>query len=149
MRNAAKGFRGLLLAAMVVALAACNRQPPLERQARHDLELGKASWATPQLWAKVATLECRPTRMDVCDADGCTSSKSATFIRLTPGNGSYQRCDSKGCNSYHATVSYSGIWTTFALPGAFARVTSDRNFVEVAALNDVLYLYRGDCKETH
>jgi hypothetical protein len=110
------GKTPLLLLAAIVTCASCKRQPTLEDKTNHMLELGVATTATPQLWASAGTLECRPKKKDVCDADGCTTSTPQTFIRLTPSNGSYQRCDSGGCDTYKATVSYSGIWTNMALP---------------------------------
>jgi hypothetical protein len=132
---------------LVGVLGACHRESAMEDQARH-LVASKNPGASAAMWSKVGTLECRASRKDICGPHGCSDSIPQTFVRLTPGAGSYQRCDSKGCENYKANVSYSGIWTTMSLPdnATFARLTNSLDFVEVAAMNDTLYLYRGTCR---
>jgi hypothetical protein len=135
-----------------VFLGGCDSKSPLERKADHLQELNRTSPnATPQTWAQVGTLECRPNKKNVCGVAGCRSSEPRTFLRLKPSDGTYQRCDSQGCDTYKAAVSYSGIWTnmTVADRALLARLTSGLQFVEVTTMNDDFYLYRGTCKPTH
>lgn len=122
-------------------LSACEAQAD-NAPSRFSLDIASA-----ETWRGVPQLVCKPTRMDICGADGCETERPTIEVRWEP-EGAYQRCDAKGCDSYPPTVSYSGIWTEISLPenGNLTKIASDGSYLEVATLNDVAVIYRGQCE---
>lgn len=98
-------------------------------------------------WKGIAALTCKPTRVEACGREGCKEGKPVVEVRWEP-SGTYQRCDTNGCDSYQPKVSYSGIWANIAIPesGMMARITADGQYMEVATINDTALVYHGQCK---
>ncbi len=98
-------------------------------------------------WKGVGMLTCRPAIKNVCGNKGCQSAKPAVWLRLRPEDGHYERCDSKGCDSYKTEVYHSGSWTTMVAPdrAMMARVAYGGDYVESVAQWDALYISHGKC----
>jgi hypothetical protein len=137
-------MRWFLLVA-IAALAGCDNK---DDAAIYLPKAGPTGFVdvTADTWKGVATLTCKPARVEACGRDGCKEGKPLVEVRWEP-SGSYQRCDAKGCDSYQPKVSYSGIWTNISIPesGMMARIAADGQFLEVATLNDFALVYHGQC----
>ena len=131
----------------IVALVACDKSEDTTIYLPKPGPTGFVD-VSADTWKGVAALTCKPVRVDACGRDGCKEGKPVVEVRWEP-NGSYQRCDAKGCDSYQPKVSYSGIWTNIAIPenGMMARITADGQYMEVATLNDMALVYHGQCKK--
>ena len=99
-------------------------------------------------WKGVGSLECRPTRADVCKPDGCASGDPRVSQVFAPATSTYKRCDEKGCDAYQAQVSYSGAWANVAVPdrAMFARIMASGEYYEIVTQMDVVWIYRGQCQ---
>jgi len=98
--------------------------------------------------------QCNFTERSVCGATTCTTKKSpakgGVWIYLTPSQQSYYRCEGDNfddCDHYKATITDSGAFKTFELPGraAFAKVGADLSVTEVVTQMDLVYINRGRC----
>ena len=138
------GSKIVLIAAL--ALAGCDKR---EETTVYLPKPGATGFVdvSADTWKGLATLICKPTRVEACTRKGCKEGKPVVEVRWEP-NGLYQRCDAKGCDSYQPNVSYSGIWTNIAIPesGMMARITADGQYMEVATINDTALVYHGQCK---
>lgn len=138
--------RWLLLIA-IVAAAGCDKK---DDASSYLPKAGPAGFVdvSADTWRGVAALTCKPAHVEACGREGCKESNPVVEVRWEP-NGSYQRCDAKGCDSYEPQVSYSGIWTNIAIPenGLMARIAADGQYMEIATLNDLALVYHGRCKK--
>lgn len=103
--------------------------------------------AAPTLGAAI-TYECRFADKRQCSAGKpCKAMPSKVFTRLTL-DGSYARCDEKGCDDYKANVTRSGNWAIFDIPGRgmVAKMSMDLDLVEVTTINDVVLIGYGKCQ---
>lgn len=131
-------------------LAGCNQtvSEPDFAEALAELanELPPVSEST---WRDTGTLECRPTRMDICSPEGCESGVANIWVRWTPSTRTYERCDRNGCDTYPSAVSYSGSWANITVPesATFAKLTGRNAFFEVVTQNHAVLIYRGQCQE--
>lgn len=133
--------RLLLLAALLPT--GCDQTDQIAGTVKVDQSLTSAN-GDP--WKDVKALACKPASLNICNPAGCKSSAPVTSIRWEP-KGQYQRCYSKGCESYTPEVSYSGDWTNITLPknGMLMRVDSAGRYVEIATLMDTVFIYHGQC----
>lgn len=101
-------------------------------------------------WRDAGTLECRPTTKDVCGPGGCDRQRepATVWLRWTPATRNYQRCDRNGCDTYTASVTYSGSYALIELPGhgVTMKLTGRNAFMETLSLMDIAYIYRGQCR---
>jgi hypothetical protein len=84
-----------------------------------------------------AAVRCDFSEKYRCFAGGCTPANLSVFIRLDHEAGTYERCDTRGCDSYTATYNRSGEFVNVALPerGVLAKLSlGDGKFLEVATL---------------
>ena len=99
-------------------------------------------------WGATTTYECRFTDKRQCSAgEPCKPIPSKIFTRLSL-DGSYARCDAKGCDDYKANVSRSGNWAIFDIPGRgmVSKMSVQRDIVEVTTINDVVLIGYGKCQ---
>jgi len=132
-------------------LVACSPTPAsdIDDQANHLMALARdnpvdASAAT---WRDKGTMLCRPKSKNMCTPSGCMTGPVNIRLEVTPSSGAYRRCGPEGCDQYSAAVSYSGLWTTLALPenSLMLRLTGSGSFMEVAAIGDTVLVYHGVC----
>jgi hypothetical protein len=100
---------------------------------------------------------CRADTTAVCGPNGCTTSvaRSDAEIRIDLNSGWYQRCDSRGCDSYEAEIYPSGIYIIAELPGraTFAKLetpldvrdVNSMRYIEVATAGVTAFLHHGVC----
>jgi hypothetical protein len=133
-----------LIVLSILMVGGCDRSEEASPPPMPSFQLVSA-----QTWKGVTALECKPARVDACEARGCKEGEPVVTVRWEPGR-SYQRCDGKGCDSYQPHVSYSGIWTEISLPenGTLAKIDADGRYVEVATINDAVLIYRGQCTKS-
>jgi hypothetical protein len=140
----------LLICFPLIAGAGCDGQ----RAMRDDSAENMVAWPKPNpdvdanTWKGVGSLECRPTRTDVCKPGGCTSGEPRVWQAFEPSTGTYKRCDEKGCDAYPAHVSYSGAWANIVVPdhAMLARITASSDYYEIVTQMDVALIYRGRCR---
>lgn len=108
--------------------------------------LAALSLACPAL---AAPMECTVSTKQSCSPAGCQPVQPLMRAVVDLDARTYARCDTKGCDTYNATVSVSGVIVTFDLlgRGAFARMTADgREFVEVVSLLTSTLISYGTCR---
>jgi hypothetical protein len=99
--------------------------------------------------AMAAPLECVILKKYSCTAAQCQTVPATIRNTIDLQNHMYSRCDSKGCDSYVATISQTGVMVTLDLPGrgAFARMNADGSeFVEVVSLLTNTLISYGTCR---
>jgi hypothetical protein len=97
-----------------------------------------------------AAWDCKFTQRTLCTAAGCTTGKGRTWIYLTPSQQGYWRCEGASfddCDQYKATVTNSGAYKLFELPGhaAFAKIGPALEVTEVLSIMDGVWINRGKC----
>lgn len=107
--------------------------------------------------ADIAELSCFPTSRFDCSGGSCTASAPATYYFVDYGteNGTYFRCDTKGCDPYPIEVHQSGEFTQF-IPYQgqailFKVATGDvlgnkGEFVDIATLGTGAIVSTGKCE---
>lgn len=106
--------------------------------------------------ADIAELSCFPQSRFDCADDGCIPNAPGTYFFVDYGTdqGTYFRCDAKGCDPYPVTVTPSGIYTQFSPSGGQAmlfKVTTDDvlgtkgEFVDVATIGTNTVTSFGKC----
>lgn len=97
-----------------------------------------------------AEITCNINEKHNCaPGQGCKPAKVTIVVRMDPQKGSYSRCDAKGCDTFKAQFSRSGVFVNVALPtkGLIAKMSVDGSmFLEVATLTDIALISYGSCK---
>jgi len=99
-------------------------------------------------WAASPVYECHFQDKRQCSAgEPCKPIASKVFTRLSL-DGAYARCDANGCDDYKASVSRSGNWAIFDIPGRamVAKMSLARDIVEVTTLGDLVLIGFGKCQ---
>jgi len=98
--------------------------------------------------ALAAPMTCRAAQMHSCTKDGCEAKPTAAFSRADIATGTYERCDSKGCDRYEVKYQTAGVFITAIIaPGAFfKKEAAGSGFLEVVTLGTQVFIYAGDCK---
>ena len=138
-----------LLAAFVLCLpAGCKNQDETPTGVEPGEWIKDNPPASEATWANVSELLCKPSVLDICGPKECKPSEPKAFVVWKPSVNEYQRCDDSGCDTYAPRVAYSGSFTNIALPenGVLFKVSTDRNFVEIATMMDATFVYRGKCE---
>jgi len=134
----------LLLAALLPAASACG-----EDSLSDDLK-ALTDLATRSLEDRALKWECVPSARYVCTSEGCERNPGGVSVRLNFRDNTYDRCDSKGCDSHPMTAAAGGIFTSVSLPGSggtFLKVLNDGSqYVEAAALHLAVHQNFGACK---
>lgn len=95
------------------------------------------------------TYECTFTSKVQCGISGeCERLLPTTVhIVLAPRDGTYQRCDSRGCDTYRAAFTPSGDYLNATVPqrAMFAKVSNDFQVTEVVSLGHVVIVAHGQC----
>lgn len=135
------------------ALCACDKPQPTifdQVEANKSVWLSHTVLVSEKTWEGVRSLECRPTQGQLCGPAGCSThhDKLKIWQVWEPATNKFSRCDDKGCDTYDAEVSYSGMWATVSVPGraTFTRLTADGEYYEVVTQMDLVYIYRGKCE---
>ena len=80
---------------------------------------------------------------------GCQAAVIEIVNYIDTDQGKYSRCDQKGCDTYDAQISTSGIYMHIDLPGrgVFAKMATDGStFLETATLMMMTLVSFGKCK---
>ncbi|MGH6769977.1 MAG: hypothetical protein ACRECO_13255 [Xanthobacteraceae bacterium] len=96
------------------------------------------------------TLDCRVTQKLSCAAgEGCTPVAATTWNVVDLARQTYARCDKKGCDSYPASLTRSGVFTVIDVPGRgmTAKIANSGGFLEVATIGIVALVSHGTCRE--
>lgn len=151
-------IRTPILTIVAAMLGGCSAgdNPSLDDQANDLIEWSKRNPpVSDSTWRGVEKLVCRPERLDVCGDKTCLAhkidGKPPVVISWKPATGEYQRCDPKGggCDTYQATISYSGSFMHAALPsnGLMFWLTASGEYREIANRLTDTYVYRGKCSK--
>jgi len=99
-------------------------------------------------WKGVGSLECSPSRVDVCKPGGCAAGEPKVRQVIELATNIYKRCEGQSCDSFQGQASYAGAWANFAVPESamFLRVTANDEYYEVVTLMDMILIYRGKCQ---
>jgi len=101
--------------------------------------------------AQAEPLTCHWANKQQCDPNSaCRPSVNKVWATVDATAKRYQRCDSKGCDSYDAEVSASGVYTTFDLPGrgVFMKIGPEGAATEVVSLGNSVLVSQGTCRPT-
>ena len=144
-----------ILATVLVALAWWSGSPALAQESRElpDALRELGSLMGRGLPDRAAQWRCDATSRFLCSAEGCKAVRptmKTPWLNLDFVARTYERCDTKGCDSYLMDHSQSGKFTHVWLvghPGIFFKSVSDGSeFVEVVSFHlDVFNVY-GRCK---
>lgn len=107
--------------------------------------------------ADIAELSCFPSSRYECNLEGCTPAAPTTYYFVDYGtdNGTYFRCDAKGCDSYPVKVVLSGNYTQFVPSLGQAMLfkvaggdllDNKGEFVDVATLGTTTLISFGKCE---
>ena len=93
-------------------------------------------------------LNCKVKKAYICKSDGCKNIKSEISLTLDTNKLVYQRGDSKGVDTYKASISNSGIYLIGEIKGsALLKIeTTTLNFTEIVHLGLTTYNNFGTCK---
>lgn len=97
------------------------------------------------------SLVCKITKQYICDINNCIHNHSNITIKVSKKhNGAlfYERCDSKGCDSYLAMQQHSGIYTIIRpqkRSSQFKMRITDGGFMEIATLHLKTFIGFGKC----
>lgn len=99
---------------------------------------------------------CDIRSVSICAEEGCSPAKPAISIYLSNfmdggrERAAYYRCAPAltKCDRYNAVVYRTGEFTIFSLPARslFAKLGPDEKLVDVAAVDDRVYISRGSCR---
>lgn len=98
--------------------------------------------------------QCNFTQRTTCGPQSCATHPvlptTGVWIYLTPSQQSYMRCEGEGwdnCDQHNATITDSGEFKNFEIPGAaaFARVGPNLFVTEVVTVRDAVLINRGKC----
>jgi hypothetical protein len=96
-------------------------------------------------------LTCRIAEKHNCARkEGCKPSPTSVWNVVDLGRKQFSRCDSRGCDTYPATISESGIYLAIDVPGRglFAKMLKDgTEIVEVASLGTSVLISFGTCSQ--
>ena len=91
-------------------------------------------------------LYCKVENAFRCNADGCKKFKSGIFINLDTDRKIYQRGDSQGMDTHDMNFYNSGAFRIAEIKGgAFLKLDSENNFLEVVHLGLVTVNNFGKC----
>ena len=98
--------------------------------------------------AATSALICQPTAKNVCSGGRCVAVQVTTWAQVDPARQTYSRCDPRGCDTYDATLSQSGVFETVEVPtrALIARIGPNGEFLEVATLGTDAYISHGSCR---
>ncbi len=139
----------LLVLVMLICGCSDREADDLNKKAEDFVSLERNNTdVSDDTWKDGRALRCEPIVKHICDHEECKKDEPRTWVIVRPSNGEYQRCDRAGCDTYQATVSHSGLWTTLSLPeqAAMLRLTSGGRAVEIAMQGDVAYVYHSQCR---
>lgn len=92
---------------------------------------------------------CEPTARFGCSSAGCQALEFTVWVNLDFPARRYERCDSKGCDSYEMTYAVGGAFTTVTPLGArgfFLKAVNDGSeFLEVVSLGTAAHASFGRC----
>ena len=95
------------------------------------------------------SLVCRWQQKQQCEPGSACGALDATkmFVRVDPASGTYERCDSRGCDAYTASFTKSGAYTIIDLPGRgmFAKMGPGGSATEVVSLGHSVLISQGRC----
>ncbi len=99
----------------------------------------------------VGALLCAPKSKVVCGPSDCDrdTGPSKTWMRVDLNAGTYSRCDSKGCDTYDATITESGLFTIIELSGRGASMklqSATGDFVDLATAGTSAFISHGKCR---
>ncbi len=144
--------RYTILATVLVALAWWSGSPARAQESRElaDALRDLGSLMGRGLPDRAAQWRCDAISKFSYSAEGCEAVRPNVWLNLDFVARTYERCDTKGCDSYLMDHSQSGKFTQVRLvghPGMFFKSVSDGSeFVEVVSLHlGVLNAY-GRCK---
>ena len=93
-------------------------------------------------------MTCRWTSKQQCDPGAaCRPAINKVWAPADVTGKRYQRCDRNGCDTYDATVSNAGAYTTFDLVGrgVFMKIGPDAAATEVVSLGNSVLVSHGTC----
>jgi hypothetical protein len=103
------------------------------------------AWASPAF----AVTTCTVDQKQSCDSSvGCQAIKNSIVVRIDWNQGSYSRCDAKGCDDLSMKTSSSGDFINIEVPehGMLAKISkSTSSFVEVATIMETVLVSFGRC----
>ena len=156
---------GILIIALGVAIYFVFQNPKQESSATsaippsQELRVAYEESSQHSAMAEIAELSCFPTSRFDCDGGSCTPAAPATYFFVDYGteNGTYFRCDAKGCDPYPVEVNPSGEFTQFVPSQGqamlFKVATGDilgnkGEFVDVVTLGTGTIISSGKCEFT-
>jgi hypothetical protein len=96
-----------------------------------------------------AVTTCTADQKQSCDSSvGCQPIKNSIVVRIDWNQGSYSRCDAKGCDDLSMRTSSSGDFINIEVPehGMLAKISkSTSSFVEVATIMETVLVSFGRC----
>lgn len=95
---------------------------PFSVLAEYDFQNDIDLMATP-LDQRANKWLCEPKVHRICSKDKCDESDSKVWIKINFKEGTYSRCDSKGCNNRLMSYFESGVYTRVQVNGAGTMVT--------------------------
>ena len=96
-------------------------------------------------------LICVPVARMICSGSSCNSAAPSVHLQLKRESvirGTMSRCDSKGCDTYEASIDTAGIFTSIqpiAPSGAFVKVMGAQEYIEVATSGLTAHFSSGKC----
>jgi hypothetical protein len=133
---------------LIAPLATCRiRQGNLMRRSI-GLACLAAALATPA--AGQGVFECRTMQKHSCVAgEGCKPVAATTWSVIDLARQTYARCDQKGCDSYPASFSRSGVFTIVDVPrrGMIAKIADTGAFLEVVTIGMIALASHGECRK--
>ena len=99
--------------------------------------------------ASAEPMVCQWQQKQQCEPGSACRALDASkmFVRVDPASGAYERCDSKGCDAYTASVTKSGVYTIIDLTGRgmFAKFGPGGSATEVVSLGRAVLISHGLC----
>jgi hypothetical protein len=113
-------------------------------------------WAVALVLSAIRVADAAPVRCEITSkfqctsADGCAPVAANNWNEIDLEKSTITRCDIKGCDTYGASISTSGIFYNISVParGLMAKLSADGlNFVEFATLGEIAFVSFGYCRQ--
>ncbi len=104
----------VIIVILLVVVGLCSLKAGAEQsgELRSELErLGEV--VTKRLFERATRWRCEPAKAFVCSSENCQEVRPPIWVNLDFAARSYQRCDSKGCDTHPMTPATSGIHDFF------------------------------------